>query len=83
MLTRADEVAAHVKASQLADAVAFTRLSWKGQTIPIGVAFGAHRLSAGEDPQVALAAADRAMYSHKRNRADVRDLSGPASASGC
>jgi len=77
LLTRADEMAAHGKASRLADAVAFTRLSWKGETIPISVAFGAHRLIAGEDPQVALAAADRAMYSQKRNRAGAREASGP------
>jgi hypothetical protein len=49
--------------------VAFTRLSWHGEIIPISVAFGAHQLVAGEDPQVALAAADRAMYHQKRDRA--------------
>jgi hypothetical protein len=50
----------------LSAAVAATRLTWKGETIPISVAFGAHRLLAGEEPQVALAAADRAMYRNKR-----------------
>jgi diguanylate cyclase (GGDEF)-like protein len=68
LLTRADEAAAHSKAERLCDAVAFTRLSWKGKIIPVSVAFGAHRLVAGDEPQVALAAADRAMYRHKRNR---------------
>jgi len=68
LLTRADEAAAHSKALRLSDAVAFTRLSWKGEIIPVSVAFGAHRLVAGDEPQVALAAADRAMYRHKRNR---------------
>jgi diguanylate cyclase (GGDEF)-like protein len=68
LLTRADEAAAHSKALRLSDAVAFTRLSWKGAIIPVSVAFGAHRLVAGDEPQVALAAADRAMYRHKRNR---------------
>ena len=68
LLTRADEMAAHSKALRLSDAVAVTPLSWKGEIIPISVAFGAHRLVGGEEPQVALAAADRAMYRHKRNR---------------
>jgi diguanylate cyclase (GGDEF)-like protein len=68
LLTRADEATAHSKAERLSGAVALTRLSWKGETIPVSVAFGAHRLVAGEEPQVALAAADRAMYRHKRNR---------------
>jgi hypothetical protein len=34
----------------------------------MSVAYGAHRLGPGEDPQVALAAADRAMYRHKQTR---------------
>ncbi|HEX5078999.1 MAG TPA: GGDEF domain-containing protein, partial [Geminicoccaceae bacterium] len=79
LLTRADEMTAHGKASRLADAVAFTRLRWKGKTIPISVAFGAHRLVAGEDPQLALAAADRAMYSQKRDRAGTRPAPSDAS----
>jgi GGDEF domain-containing protein len=65
----------------LADAVAFTRLSWKGEIIPISVAFGAHRLVAGEEPQVALAAADRAMYRQKRNGGGAGLAAGPASES--
>ena len=68
LLTRADEAAAHSKALRISDAVALTQLSWKGEIIPVSVAFGAHRLVAGDEPQVALAAADRAMYRHKRNR---------------
>ena len=68
LLTRADEDAAHGKAVLLSDAVAATPLSWKSESIPISVAFGAHRLAAGEEPQLALAAADRAMYRNKRQR---------------
>lgn len=68
LLTRADEAAAYHKAERLSDAVACTRLSWKGENIRISIAFGAHRLVAGEEPQVALAAADRAMYRQKRDR---------------
>jgi diguanylate cyclase (GGDEF)-like protein len=81
LLTRADEATAHGKAARLSDAVACTRLSWKGETIPVSVAFGAHRLVAGEEPQVALAAADRAMYRQKRNRGTVPPVAGPAGES--
>jgi diguanylate cyclase (GGDEF)-like protein len=79
LLTRADEGTAHSKAERLSDAVALTRLSWKGETIPVSVAFGAHRLVAGEEPQMALAAADRAMYRQKRNRGTAASVVGPGS----
>jgi diguanylate cyclase (GGDEF)-like protein len=81
LLTGADEAAARNKAGRLCDAVTFTQLSWKGEIIPISVAFGAHRLVAGEAPQVALAAADRAMYRQKRNQGIARPAVEPASES--
>jgi diguanylate cyclase (GGDEF)-like protein len=68
LLARADEAAALRKAERLADAVARAQLTWKGTIIRLSVAYGAHRLGPGEDPQVALAAADRAMYRHKQTR---------------
>jgi diguanylate cyclase (GGDEF)-like protein len=77
LLTRADEATARSKAERLSRAVALTRLAWKGETIPVSVAFGAHRLVAGEEPQVALAAADRAMYRHKRNRGAPSPVGAP------
>jgi diguanylate cyclase (GGDEF)-like protein len=77
LLTRADEATAHSKAERLSRAVALTRLAWKGERIPVSVAFGAHRLVAGEEPQVALAAADRAMYRHKRNRGAASPVAAP------
>jgi diguanylate cyclase (GGDEF)-like protein len=66
LLTRADETVALAKAEQLADVVARSPLVSKGHTIAISVAYGAHRLSAGEEQQAALAAVDRAMYRQKR-----------------
>jgi diguanylate cyclase (GGDEF)-like protein len=80
LLTRADEAAAHSKAERLADAVAVTRLSWKGRVIPISVAFGAHRLVGGEDSQAALAAADRAMYRQKHQRGRIGPVAGTSGA---
>jgi diguanylate cyclase (GGDEF)-like protein len=82
LLARADEAAAHGKALRLSDAVASTQLRWKGEIIPISVAFGAHRLVAGEEPQVALAAADRAMYRHKRDRSRGGPAAVPAGETG-
>jgi len=67
LLTRADEAVALAKAEQLAHAVAMTPVVSKGEAISISVAYGAHRLIVGEEPQVALATADRAMYRHKRS----------------
>ena len=69
LLARAEEITALLKAERLAEAVAGTRLTWQGRVIPMSVAYGTHRLGPGEDPQVALAAADRAMYWHKRTGA--------------
>ena len=67
LLTRADEAVALAKAEQLAAVVAVTPLVSRGHAIPISVAYGAHRLAAGEELQAALAAVDRVMYRQKRN----------------
>ena len=66
LLARADETAALNKARRLAQSVAESEFLWESASVPIRVAYGAHQLSPGEDPQTALAAADRAMYRHKR-----------------
>lgn len=66
VLTQADGDAAARKATVLAAAVASNELVWQDRVIPVGVAYGAHRLCPKEDPQEALAAADRAMYAQKR-----------------
>jgi diguanylate cyclase (GGDEF)-like protein len=66
LLARANEAIARNKAHQLARVVADERFTWDGRMVPISVAFGAHGLSPGDDPQEALAAADRAMYRQKR-----------------
>lgn len=72
LLPRADEVAAINKARSLAAALLRTAFCWEGQPLPMSVAYGAHRLIPTEDAQCALAAADRAMYRHKRAN-DGRD----------
>lgn len=66
ILARADEMTAAAKAGGLAELVAATRFTFDGTTILIRVAYGAYGLRPGEDPQHALAMADRAMYEQKR-----------------
>lgn len=74
LLTRANEAHAASKALILARTIAGTPLVWEGRRIAMSVAYGAHGLAPGEDPQEALAAADRAMYRQKR--ASGRTLAG-------
>jgi diguanylate cyclase (GGDEF)-like protein len=66
LLTRANGANAASKAQQLAQAIAEAPLLWERKWIRMSVAYGAHGLSADEDPQAALVAADRAMYRQKR-----------------
>ena len=65
ILAQADEPHARVKAESLAATIGVKRLSWSGKRLRINLAFGVYALKPGEDPGSALAAADRAMYSHK------------------
>jgi diguanylate cyclase (GGDEF)-like protein len=66
LLIRADEATARRKAEALALIIERTPFVWQGRAVPLSVAYGAYRVRAGEDPQVALAAADREMYRNKR-----------------
>ena len=65
ILAQADEAHARVKAESLAATIGAKRLSWSGKRLRIRLAYGVYALKPGEDPGSALAAADRAMYSHK------------------
>jgi diguanylate cyclase (GGDEF)-like protein len=66
LLTRANAAHAENKAHDLAQLIAGAPFMWKGERVTVSVAYGAHGLAPGEDPRDALAAADRAMYRHKR-----------------
>jgi diguanylate cyclase (GGDEF)-like protein len=72
LLARADQTVTLEKARCLADAIAGSGFGWEGTSIPLSVAYGTYRLPARQDAQAALAAADRSMYDHKRNRAAER-----------
>lgn len=65
MLAHADETAATRKAEQLAAQIADDPLDWEGAPVDLQVAFGVHTIRGGGDASEALAAADRAMYTHK------------------
>lgn len=65
LLSHADEAQARKKADQLGAVIAGRPLKWEGKVIEIRVAFGVYTFKAGEDAVTALAAADKAMYSHK------------------
>jgi diguanylate cyclase (GGDEF)-like protein len=69
LMNRANGAPATHKAHLLAQTITRAPLVWKGQRIRMSVAYGAHGLAPGEDPQDALAAADRAMYRQKQARA--------------
>ena len=68
LLALADEAAALKKAHWLAAAVAGADFRWEGVPIPMSMAYGAYCLAPREDAQLALAAADRAMYRQKREQ---------------
>ena len=69
LLARADQAVTSHKGRCLAEAIADSDFRWQGEAVPLSVAYGTYRLPAQQDAQAALAAADRAMYRHKRNRA--------------
>jgi diguanylate cyclase (GGDEF)-like protein len=66
LLALVDERTARDKARRLAGAIAGADFRWQGLPIAMSVAYGAYPLIPREDAQVALAAADRAMYRQKR-----------------
>ncbi len=65
ILTQGDREAALEKAAILLDKIESQPLEWNGESIPLRLAYGVHTFQGGEDPDTALAAADRAMYAHK------------------
>jgi len=68
ILLQSEGPAATAKAAQLADAIAAAPLAFDGQTFSIAVAYGVHTLTAGDQVDGALEAADRAMYVQKRKQ---------------
>ncbi len=66
ILAQADQAAALEKAASLAKAIESAPLEWQGTTITLELAHGAYTFLGGDNVESALAAADEAMYAHKR-----------------
>lgn len=66
ILSNADENQAREKAEALVTLLECEPLDWNGEDIPIGIAYGIYTFRGGDTAVEALAAADEAMYEHKR-----------------
>lgn len=66
ILVRSDEAAAHAKAEALRLLVSLHPLMMDGVEVPLSISVGAVVLDGRQEPQAALALADRAMYNAKR-----------------
>jgi len=66
ILAHANLNQARGKGISLIDALHGNPPCWEGHPVPISFSFGAYELRAGESPDAAIAAADQAMYAHKR-----------------
>jgi len=67
LLSHANQEQAQKKADSLAKALEAAPVQWNGNSIPISFAYGAFELKSGDNPDVAMARADQAMYEQKRS----------------
>jgi diguanylate cyclase (GGDEF)-like protein len=68
ILAKANHDDARAKGAQLAEAIRQTRVSYMGQILSVGAAFGSYCFEAGDTAERALSRADEAMYAHKVGR---------------
>lgn len=66
LLSHANQDRALRKADDLAKKLEASPTKWNGNVIPVSFAYGAFELKSGDNPDVAMARADQAMYEHKR-----------------
>jgi diguanylate cyclase (GGDEF)-like protein len=66
ILPKADKALADKKAGALARLLTTQPFLWQGRVRTLAVAYGIHTLAKGDDPEQAIAAADKAMYVVKR-----------------
>jgi diguanylate cyclase (GGDEF)-like protein len=67
LLSHANQEQAQKKADALAKALEASPAKWNDNVIPITFAYGAFELKSGDNPDVAMARADQAMYEQKRS----------------
>lgn len=68
ILAKADQAQAEKKARLLSDLFLAQPFEWNGKPLPLSFAYGVHAFKKGEDADVALANADKAMYAAKREK---------------
>ena len=68
ILAQTDQEQATAKATALAAEIAKKPLRWGKTRVPVSAAFGVYSFSGSDDAQVAIEAADKAMYLQKRGR---------------
>src|SRR5215469_4100243 len=66
ILTHANQEQANRKAQSLLETLSANPAIYNGQSLPVGVSWGAFELHASENAETAMARADEAMYSRKR-----------------
>ncbi len=66
ILAQTSQEQANAKGKALAEAIGASRLRWGKIRIPVSAAYGVYSFSGADDAQVAIEAADKAMYQHKR-----------------
>ncbi|MES2472720.1 MAG: GGDEF domain-containing protein, partial [Pseudomonadota bacterium] len=66
LLSHANQEQALKKADTLAEALKASPTIWDGQIIPVSFAYGAFELKSGDNPDLAMARADQAMYAQKK-----------------
>jgi diguanylate cyclase (GGDEF)-like protein len=66
ILAQTSQEQANAKGKALAEAIGAARLRWGKFRIPVSAAYGVYSFSGADDAQVAIEAADKAMYRHKR-----------------
>src|SRR5580704_15805374 len=66
ILAQANQEQANAKGQALAQAIGATPLRWGNSTIQVSAAYGVYSFSGADDAQIAIEAADRAMYLQKR-----------------
>ena len=66
LLSHANQMQALKKADRLAQTLQTQPVQFNGNSIPVSFAYGAFELKSGDNPDVAMARADQAMYAQKK-----------------
>jgi diguanylate cyclase (GGDEF)-like protein len=69
ILAQANQEQANAKAVSLAEAIGGTPLHWGKIEIAVSAAYGVYSFTGSDDAQIAIEAADKAMYTQKKKRA--------------